>query len=252
MSYRNSVDMHDFFNDIRKSLSSKGIAKYFPSIMEEIALYESHLSSHCLKDYPIGWGQLYQAVINDSTGKSLFSLEWDISQIQQHIGCLSIPLRQIDTEDNVIYCDVSKLYLNKVQEYIDIQSSKKLEPIFLVWIEFIQMYYIIDGNHRFFASKQSGRKTIDAIIIPANIHLKYMLSDESKMRYKIFHNIAVMANVNLRTKYVVPGSNEDHNSLYSISDNKISLGSIQHFLSCTLLSAWQNIAKIKSILNQFL
>lgn len=187
--------MLDYFAFIKNYFKKCGIARAYPSFMKEIDSYEAYFSSHALYSKISIYDRImYQAEIhwNDSV---LFSLEWDIGAIIAYLNRNSLPVIKFPVQCEQLYCDETNVYQNKVNEYAKSHGSRQWPPILLVWVEFVQMYYIIDGNHRYVAASQNNRETIDAIILPAGVHMKYMLSEESRMRYKIFQNIAIMSRI---------------------------------------------------------
>lgn len=228
--------MTDVFSKTRDYLTQSGIAHIFPSFIEEINSYEDYFSSHPLVDkMKQQSNQMFQAVINDnSTRRPLYSLEWDISALQNdYLKSHKLIIEPIPIQDKRIYCDQLNLNLRRVTEYMGQLRVGNLEPILLVWIEFASTFFIIDGNHRFFASKLCGRKTIDAIILPPGIHLNYMASDESRMRYKVFHNLYIMRAPN--PNCTVSEKMLDDNSIYPITGNEIKLGHTRFFRLFLLL-----------------
>ena len=235
--------MTDVFSKTRDYLTQNGIARIFPSFIEEINSYEDYFSSHPLVDKMKQLSdQMFQAVITDnSTKRPLYSLEWNISALQNDIiKSHELKIEHISIQDKGIYCDQSNLNSRRVTEYMEQLRVGNVEPILLVWIEFASTYFIIDGNHRYFASKLCGRKTIDAIKLPPGIHLNYMASDESRMRYKVFHNLHIMMAPNRECS--VSEKMFDNNSIYPITGNKIKLGHTRFFL----LSLSQLLARFKT------
>lgn len=216
------------FSNLRMIFNIDGTGRFYPSFIKEIDCYEEYVSKNSLITYTAPpCAQWFQAEIDDSEGNRLFSLEWDINQIQKQRLTHSLKAHRFSTLSKNIFCDERNVHPERVRYYIDRLKSEKTNPIFLVWIEFVHKYYIIDGNHRFVAHKQSGHKTIEAIILPSGIHLKCMLSEESRMRYKIFHNLSIMENIISYPKCKVSEEMEDNGSLYPITGNKIVLGSIR-------------------------
>lgn len=138
------------------------------------------------------------------------------------------------------------VYFAMSQKCIIIRCSHLLEPTVLIrsclfgW-SLQKRYHIIDGNHRYVACKLRGQETVDAIILPARFHLKYMLSDESRMRYKIFHNLATMGGA----IYVGQRQMDDSNYIYPITGNRIELGILKRYLCLFLL--WINNARKISV-----
>ena len=220
--------MPTYFSNLKKIFNRSGIARIYPSFMKELDFYDDYYSKHSLlTELNSNTDGVFQAVINDLNNRSLFSLEWDINRILSDLTCMSLRTVKVHTTDDRIFCDESNLYYSRVNSYM---SSQDIKPILLVWLEFIKKYYIIDGNHRFVAYKQSGRETIDAIILPAKFHIKYMLSEESRMRYRIFHNIAILGGI-----CDGKGQIDDSNYLYQITNNKIGVNFLKRHLCSFLL-----------------
>lgn len=83
---------------------------------------------------------------------------------------------------------------------------------------------MIDGNHRITACRDSNINEVEGIILPASIHLKYMVSDASRMHYKIFHNISIMCRIWCYPRCVVSEKVDERNSLYPITNIRLRLG----------------------------
>ena len=234
--------MTSYFAIVRESFIKIGIARISPSVMRVLDYYEHYFSTHALISRGARYdkcGQFFQAIVNWNDS-SLFSLEWDITGIINALKNTQFPIIKISRSFN-LFCDESKVEKSRVQEIINTPNTQR-EPILLVWIEFINTYYVIDGNHRYTAFCHSEQETIDAIILPAVFHLKYMLSEESRMRYMIFHNIAVLHNMFLQSESTVSEEWDDRHSLYSISGEKICFSRFQH----TLLFFYSLLLRLRS------
>ena len=113
--------MTDVFSKTRDYLTQSGIARIFPSFIEEINSYEDYFSSHPLVDkMKQQSNQMFQAVINDnSTKRPLYSLEWDISALQNdYLKSHKLIIAPIPIQDKRIYCD-QNLDLRRVTEYME-------------------------------------------------------------------------------------------------------------------------------------
>lgn len=231
--------MHPYISNLKKILDRTGITSVYPSFLKEIECYDDYFSNHSLLTElgPHANG-VFQTVINDQHNHRLFSLEWDINRILRDLDSTSIQAAKVPIDDERLFCDESKVYHNTVQSYVRTHS---INPILLVWLEFTKRYHIIDGNHRYVACKLRGQETVDAIILPARFHLKYMLSDESRMRYKIFHNLATIGG----GIYVGQRQIDDNNYIYPITGNRIELGIPKRYLCLFLL--WINNARKLSV-----
>ena len=223
--------MINCFASVRAHFKQSGIAKFYPSFMRELDFYEDYFSTHALIPNCFGYnkcGQFYQAII-DWNGAGLFSLEWDVSGIIDELKERSFPIIKIPKSCKLLFSDDRNVEMSKVQAILKTSNTQR-EPILLVWVEFIQRLYIVDGNHRYMAFCHSEQETIDAIILPAGFHLKHMLSEESIMRYKVFHNIAIMLNISQHLGCGVSEPMDDRNSLYPVSGYKIRVDSFRHVL----------------------
>jgi len=244
--------MTDFFDYIRKSLSEKGIASIYPSFLREIDSYENYFSNHSLLTaVHIREGEQFQAIINWNNSK-LYSLEWDISRLLSDLDQYPLQRHKISLSNTLVYSDKSNTVSNTVNSYALRIKEKEIDPILLVWIDFINKYVVIDGNHRYAASQQSNKERIEAIVLPAGIHLKYMLSEESQMRYMIFHNIHIMCNINHHLRCTLSEEIDDSDSLYPIGDSEIRISPIRNIFICFLyhISSLKIIEKIRTTLKK--
>lgn len=223
--------MTNCFALVRDYLIKSGVAQIYPSFLRELDCYENYFATHDLISRSFvcnKCGEVFQAIINWN-GPSLFSLEWDISGIIDGLQETRFKTTKISKSFKQLFFDERKVEKSKVLDIINTPDTER-EPILLVWIAFINMFCVIDGNHRYTAFCHSKQETIDAIIIPAGFHLKYMLSEESRMRYKVFHNIAIMQTIIQHPRCTVSEGMDDRNSLYPISGNKIRVSSFQYVL----------------------
>jgi len=213
-----------YFTYIRKILVENGIASVYPSFMREIDFYEDYFKTHALlSETPDYKGQKFQAVLQWK-GRDLFSLEWDILQMLRDLKNYSLPVTIFPVPCDDIYSDKNALIGSQVDYYRIISNIEEIDPILLVWIDFTERFHIIDGNHRYRAAQLNNQKAIKAVIIPPGIHLKYMLSEESRMRYKVIHNLLMMSNILLYPRCTVSEKMDDSRSIYPISNQKIALG----------------------------
>lgn len=223
-----------FFGFVRDIFIKYGIASVYPSFMRELDFYEDYFKTHSLlSEEPDKTGNKFQAVIQFNN-KNLFSLEWDICRILKDLDNHPLPTVDVPVSCKEIYSDVDALVGTRIKDYRRILNADGVDPILLVWIWFIGRFYIIDGNHRYMAARLNDQETIKAMILPAGYHLKYMLSEESRMRYKIFHNISTMSRIREHPKCSVSDNNiDDKYSLYPISGKEIKVGGLR---PCFLLA----------------
>lgn len=173
-------------------------------------------------------GECFQAVIRLSEGCS-FSLEWDIDALLSNLKQNRYETIEIPLSENSIYSDGDNVDSSKVERFIEEFPS---EPILLVWLEIVKKYYVIDGNHRWGAASLASRPSISGVILPPSFHLRHMLSDASRIRYKIFHNTAIIINILAHPDCEIAERADDRNALYPITGNKLKLGRLRHILLC--------------------
>lgn len=215
-----------YIDFVKDYFIKSGIASFYPSFMKELDYYEGYFSTHSLVNKISHENrEQFQAII-EWGGSSLYSLEWDITGIHSFLKNHPLPITFIPAPNEKSFCDEKNVFSDTVDKYANDLSIRGWDPILLVWIDFIDMYYIIDGNHRYLAACQRGQDTIDAIILPSGLHLKYMLSEESRMRYKIFHNISIMSNIYQHLGCKVTEGWDDRDTLYPISNNMLLIGGI--------------------------
>lgn len=219
--------MHDFFKYVRDCLSNRGIARFYPSFMKEVSCYEKYIDSHpdVQATNRVSTQEYFVAkIIVPEFGH--FSLIWDVSKILKDLPMYSLQPVSVPIASELVYYDPSNVSQERVMQYA-MHPTK--QPILLVWIEFIQKYYVIDGNHRCTACRMSNVDMIKGIILPAQVHLKYMTTDESRQRYKIFHNIAIMSNIANHPRCVVSETGNERDALYPITNNKLKISLFRHF-----------------------
>lgn len=217
-----------FFNYARDYFIKYGIACVYPSFIKEIDWYENYFSTHALlSEEPHGGIEQFQAIIK-WRDMILYSMEWDICRMWNDINLHSFPAVKVSLFDKTVFCDDRHTCQDRVNEYVKASETQET-PILLVWVDFIERYYVIDGNHRYVAGRQKGQKSINAFILPADFHLKYMLTEESRMRYKVFHNIVIMSKIMRYPGCKVSEEKDDGVFLYPITGNKIQMGLLRCF-----------------------
>lgn len=221
------IPFNDFINYVRDYFAKNGITCLYPSFKKEIGWYEHYFSTHLLlSEEPHGGIEQFQAIIKWNCLK-LYSMEWDIWRMRKDLNRYSFPTVKVSPFDTNIFCDNRHVCQDRVNMYIKASDAKEV-PILLIWDDFVEKYHVIDGNHRYVAARQKGQELINAIILPADFHLKYMLTEESRMRYKIFHNIVVMSRIGEYPRCEVSEGKDDGAFLYPITGNKIRMGLLRN------------------------
>lgn len=221
--------MYVFFAYVKNIFIKSGIAHVYPSFVKEIDCYEKYFRTHSLISNIVnGDFCKYQAIFNYEKD-NLYSLEWNISEILEKLKDYPLKTLKISPNSDLLYHDDSVLEPDKVSFFVNHFRQELSSPILLVWIEFVRKFYVIDGNHRLEACKRNGYDRINAVILPAGFHLHYMIDEESRIRYKIFHNIAIMGNIINHKKCKVSAEYDDKNTIYPITDNTIRIGPLRYY-----------------------
>lgn len=206
-------ELDTFFKEQIKNFHHRGLFKVYPSFKEEIDYYEDLLKNSHINF--VMCSQKFTASIHlYTTPLNYFKLRWDIDSLTPHVK--NYPIHDIPLESNKVYSDYNNLNKEKLIYFASIKIDT---PIILAYIEPINTYYVIDGNHRFHAAKIKGDKTIGSIILKPIDHIKFMEDELSKNLYIIHHNMFIMNNLH-KNKSCKTSHNLDRTSFYPISGIK--------------------------------
>lgn len=221
-----------FFKEQIRIFHHIGIFKVYPKFKIEMDSYEDILRNS--NNNSMRCSEEFTANINIyTTPLSYYKLRWDIASLISHVK--NHPIHDIPLDGDKIYSDFNNLIKEKLIHFTSIKIDI---PVILAFIEPINTYYIIDGNHRFHAAKMRGDKTIRGIILPPIDHIRFMKDELSKNLYIIHHNVFVMAHLYKNTTCKV-SYNLDKTSFYPISGIKQNICLWKNILLNIIISLCQ-------------